>query len=577
MRLIIILLSLTLAACGGGGGGDTAALPVPPSDPTPPAPPEPAMSDAMASRFLTQATFGPTLPDINEVAQNGAETWFQEQLALPASTHLETVLASFPDGEFRNENGQVLPQAYLAPTNSFWQTAIEAPDQLRQRMAFALSQILVVSVDSNVGQFPHMLAGYMDLLTEGAFGNYRDLLESVTYSPAMALYLTYFRNQPADPVTGRVPDENYARELLQLFTVGLVALNDDGTPVLDSEGQAIELFDNDDITGLAKVFTGLSPAAPFFFAPIRGLEDTAYYSPLEMFDSFHSMEEKEFLGTTISAGTDGVTSIDLALDAIFDHPNVGPFVSRQLIQRFVTSHPEPEYVRRVAQAFDAGAYTLPSGDVVGAGLRGDLGATLAAVLFDENARDPARAQQAAFGKIREPVLRFTHWARAFEVNNANASNEPVLFNTGSAELLGQHPYGSPSVFNFYRPAYIAPGTETGDAGLTAPELQISNATTIVGYPNVLTLFAFELTPKVEDTVSSFIPDYVEAAALADEPEALLDYLDLLLTYGELRDETRLRITDAIEAVPLEADAAEYTRARVASIMVMTAPEYVVQR
>ena len=575
------LLIVLLVGCGGGGSGGsdpvTPPPPAPPPIPEPPPAPSPVITANESSRFLSQATFGPTTDEIDDVSLSGAEEWFLDQLELPASTHLEYVLASFPDGQYRDENGDVIPQAYLAPTNSFWRNSIEAPDQLRQRMAFALSQILVVSLNSNVGLWPHMMAGYMDTLTDGAFGNYRDLIEDVTYSPAMSVYLTYFRNQKADPETGRVPDENYARELLQLFTVGLVELNADGSTVLDGEGNPVELFDNEDITGLAKVFTGLSADAPFFYSNVFNLPDEAYYSPLRMFDFQHSTDEKSFLGTTIPAGTGGDESTDLALDAIFAHPNVGPFLGRQLIQRFVTSSPEPAYIERVATAFDDGEFTLPTGETVGTGERGDLAATLAAVLFDDNARSLTRTEDADFGKLREPVIRFTHWARAFEINEANAPNEPLLWNTGSAELLGQAPFQSPSVFNFYRPGFIAPGTETGDAGLTAPELQIANATTVVGYPNVLTLYALEFSPKVDDAVESFVPNYFEAAALASDTEAMLDYYDVLLTHGTLEDETRQRIGEAMETIPLTVPDAENIRARLASIMVMTAPEYVVLR
>ncbi|MAT94872.1 MAG: hypothetical protein CME59_20065 [Halioglobus sp.] len=578
---LAVLLALSLYACGGGGGGSGAAgEPAPPTaPPQEPAPPVQPLGEAEAVRFLSQATFGPSPASVAEVVDVGLENWFLAELDKPASLHLATVLEGFPDdGQFLDDNGMPLPGLIFLPSNSFWRTAIEADDQLRQRMAFALSQILVVSADSNVGRAPQTLAHYADILTAGAFGNYRDLLEAVTYSPAMAVYLTYLRNEKADPQTGRVPDENYARELLQLFTVGLVALNPDGTPLTDAQGQEAELYDNQDITELAKVFTGLSFAGTAFNAPLRFIPFESFHSPLDTFEAFHSSAAKNFLGTSIPAGTGAADSIDMALDAIFNHPNVGPFIGRQLIQRFVTSAPQPAYVERVAAAFDSGSYALPSGATVGSGQRGDLAATLAAVLFDARARDAAPRQEAGFGKLREPVLRFTHWARAFQVNSADAGNELALRNTSGAEALNQHPYLSPSVFNFYRPGYIAPGTHTGDAGLTAPELQITNATSLVGYPNFLTVYALGLSPKERQGLpAAFVADYSAEVALAADPQALVAHLDARLAHDTLRQATRDRIADLIARLDGSTEQGRDLRARVASVLVMTSPEYIVLR
>ena len=585
--LFLILITAMLFACGGGGGsgpGTTPPVgstptptPVPTPEPTPEPTPDPiGLTVNQASRFLSQATFGPSQAEIDNLTSTGLETWMLSEFQKPASLHLQAVLAQFPaDGSFRDERGNLIPGLTFTASNSFWQTAIEADDQLRQRMAFALSQIMVISSQGNLGQVPQTVASYMDVLTEGAFGNYRDLLENVTYSPAMAIYLTYLRNQKADPNTGRVPDENYARELMQLFSLGLVELSPDGTPMLNPDGSQVEIFDNSDITGLAGVFTGLSFQGAAFNAPIRFLPPESYYQPLEMFDVFHTSDSKTFLGTTIPANTNGVQSIDIALDTIFAHPNVGPFVGRQLIQRFVTSHPSTNYVQRVAGAFDTGLYALPSGTQIGTGQRGDLQATLAAILFDAEARDDS-GTNTQFGKLREPVIRFTHWARAFQINSAEAGNEVVLRGTSDPQLLGQHPFRSPSVFNFYRPGYIAPGTETGAAGLTAPELQISNATTVVGYPNFLTIFALELTPKINDSLpATYVPNYSAEVALAADPEALLNRLDQLLTHGRLRAETRARITEVLNEFDATTEDGLQARARLASVLVMTSPEYVV--
>ncbi|MEH6581204.1 MAG: DUF1800 family protein [Halioglobus sp.] len=584
--LILAIFSMVLIACGGGGGGGTSnnagtappTAPPPAPVPTPEPEPEPEpLTQTEAARFLSQATFGPNSDAIAALMDEGLEGWLSAELAKPATLHLEDVLSRFPaDGRFFDDQGNPLPELVFAASDSFWDKAVTADDQLRQRMAFALSQILVISSQSDLFRAPQTVAAYMDILTEGAFENFRDLIENVTYSPAMAVYLTYLRNQKADPNTGRVPDENYARELLQLFTLGLVQLNPDGTPTLDATGAPIELYDNSDITGLAKVFTGLSFSGTGFSTPLASIPYASFYQPLQMVNRFHSAEEKSFLGTTISANTGGTATIKSALDTIFAHPNVGPFLARQLIQRFINSAPSPEYVQRVASAFDRGSFDLPSGKVIGSGARGDLSATITAILFDEDARGQAARTDTSAGKLREPVIRFTHWARAFEVNSADASNERILRDTSSTELLGQHPYRSPSVFNFYRPGYIAPGTETGAAELTAPEMQIANASTVMGYPNFLTIFALGASPQVSsDRPQAFTADYAAEMALAADTEALLDHLDLLLTHGTLAQATRARITDALEVIAPVSEAARLGRVQLASVMVMTSPEYIV--
>jgi len=542
------------------------------------APPEPVPA-IEAARFLSQATFGPSAQSIEELQGLGYEGWLLAEFAKPASLHLQKVLSGFPPGgEFLDSAGRPLPEVKNLASHSFWETTIEADDQLRQRMTFALSQILVVSNQTRFRRAPQMMAQYMDILTRGAFGNYRDLLEEVTYSTAMGNYLTYLGSGKKNPANGRVPDENYAREILQLFTVGLVELQSDGTPVQNPDGSQVEIYDNQDITELAKVFTGLSFNGGAFGTPLTRLPLTAFYSPLQMFDNFHSPEAKNFLGTSIPAGTSGQDSIDLALDAIFNHPNVGPFIGRQVIQRFVTSAPSPAYVARVATAFDSGRYQLPGGDSVGAGQRGDLGALIAAVLFDDEARSAAKVNDNTFGKLREPVLRFTHWARAFEVNSADASNDPAILTSISPGALGQQPFMSPSVFNFYRPGYIAAGTQTGAAGLTAPELQITNASSIVGYPNFLLAYAFAEAPRIDNNrPRNFVPDYGPQLALAAEPAALLDNLDLLLTHGTLQPETRARITEVLDRLGTESEEERLLRVRVATVMVMSSPEYIVLR
>ena len=580
-KFIMLGLLVIVGACTSGGEGDAPAADDPGAGPgagpgVPPA--SESLSFTESSSLLTQGTFGPSEIDIEALENNSASDWVAAEFEKTPTYHLPNVLAAFPTP------GSIggVPDAEDAASNSFWEAAIKADDQLRQRMTYALSQILVVSgaQSSVLHRRPHSQAAYMDILVEHAFGNYRDLLEDVTYSVAMAEYLTYMRNRKENPSTGRVPDENYAREIMQLFTIGLVELNMDGTQRL-SGGEPIETYTNEDVTGLSRVFTGLSHNAERFFSNSSNRSDDAVYTPLKIFESEHSTLEKSFLGVTIPPNTPGEQSIDIALDTLVDHPNTPPFISKQLIQRFVTSNPTPAYVERVATAFQNGTFTMPNGDSVGAGLRGDLSATIAAILLDAEARDPARRESARFGKIREPVLRFTHWARAFNVNSADPSDQAVMRDTNGADKLSQHPFRAPSVFNFYRPGYVAPGSSTGDAGLTAPELQIVNAGSIVGYTNFMTDYIFvEARTKSRGPNTAFIPDYSAETALAEDPDALVDRLDRVLTNGALSSNVRSRIADVVEQTPINdgtRDADLRKRVSLAILLTMTSPEYLVQR
>ena len=591
-----LALVLGLTACGGGGGSDGGSLPggtgtsPPPPPPPPTPPPPPPASTAFSTQestalFLSQATFGPTLSDISGLTGTAPSDWLLSEFNKTPSLNLDYVLAEISEPGARDADGELSYEKKQTPTFSFWMNAIEGDDQLRQRMAFALSQILVIShAEGNfLFEVPNTVAHYQDILVSNAFGNYRDVLEEVTYSPAMGEYLTYLQNIKGDAATGRMPDENYAREVMQLFSIGLVELEQDGD-LITQGGIPVEVYDNTDVTGLAKVFTGLSLSGGEFFFDFRTLPADALHTPMEAYPIWHSELEKTFLGTTIPAGTGPVESIDLALDALVEHPNTAPFLARQLIQRFVTSHPEPDYIGRVAAAFAAGQYTLPNGTVVGDGRRGDLAATIAAVLFDPDARDPANRNDDNFGKIREPVLRFIHWARAFDAGTVTPENTFPLFNTSFGGGLAQAPYKSPSVFNFYRPGYVAPGTETGAAGLTMPELQLINANSVSNYANFMTyfVFAFAANNTGDPSATSFIPDYTDELALADNPTALIEHLDLLLTFGAASSETKATIVTFLEDIPLE-NASDpnyngpFTRVGLAVLMMMTSPDYTVQR
>lgn len=539
------------------------------------------------ARFLTQATFGPTTAEINALTNQSLSSWFLQQLAEEPS-YLMPVLAEMSAMSTSEDSLTFLE--IEATTVGFWRNAIQGEDQLRQRVAFALSEILVVSNGGGevLTDVPSAVAYYQDLLISHAFGNYRDLLEAVTYSPAMGHYLTYQGSEKGDPVTGRMPDENYAREILQLFTLGVVALNSDGTARKDEQGKVIETYDNEDITGLARVFTGLNLNDE---ANERSVSE-AFAMPMSMYPESHSQKEKSFLNTTIAANTPGEASITQALDHIFSHANVAPFISTQLIQRLVTSNPSPEYVARVVLAFENGLYTLPNGESVGEQRRGDLAATVAAILFDEQ----ATSIQASYGgKVREPILRFTHWARAFEVASITPEFQQILWDTTGPSTLMQHPYRAPSVFNYFRPGYIAPGTISGQNELKAPELQIVNASSTAGYSNFISYYIFseskeldleevaqffldeEIAIDYSKAAESFVADYQVELALVSQPEQLIEHLDLLLTYGLLSQQTKEHILSTLAQFPDTSEEDQLYKVQLAILLIMTSPDYLIQQ
>lgn len=559
------LCILGLAACGRSSDSPPSQPDPEPEVPSTPATGADAVSTFEASRFLTQATFGPAETDIQRLRDIGMSAWLQAEFAKPQESLLQEVLLD-------EAAGQDVGPDQLA--EAFWTRAVLADDQLRQRVGYALSQIMVASyADSQLAERPVAMANYMDVMAAGAFGNFRQLLENVTYSPAMAIYLTYLQNQKADEDREVVPDENYAREVMQLFTIGLLELQQNGELRLDGGGNPIETYDNGDITELAKVFTGLSWAREDNFFS-RGERVESQYLPLVMFDEQHSQEAKSFLNTTIPPNTPGDRSIDMALDALFNHANTAPFISRQLIQRLVTSNPSPDYVERVADVFDSGVYQLPNGQNAGGGQRGDMRAVVAAVLLDPEARGVAVRNQTSYGKIREPVLRFTHWARAFGVRRTDIDDIEPLQNTSPPSRLNQQAYRAPSVFNFYRPGFVSPGSESGAAGFVAPELQITTASSVTGYANFMEQF---IAGEAEG--ANFVPNYSNALSFANDPAALVDHLDTILTFGALSATTRDRTVNAVSAVT-SGDGGftrDERRVHAAILLIMTSPDYIIVR
>ena len=506
-----------------------------------------------SSRILSQGTFGPTAEEINRLKAMGTAAWFNDQFAKKQTLHLaymNSALASLPAGQTLSEN-----QFY----ESFWQQAIKGDDQLRQRVAFALSQIFVISFqNTSLASMPRGVAHYYDTLGAFAFSNFRDLLEAVTLHPMMGNYLSSLRNQKT--VGARVPDENYAREVMQLFTIGLRQLNPDGS---NTTAPATETYTSDDIKGLAKVFTGWSWAGPdkssgrFFGNNSPAPDPNRDWLPMQNYPAYHETLQKDFLGVTIPANTPGEASLKIALDTLFNHPNAGPFIGRQLIQRLVTSNPSPAYVGRVAAAFADN----------GQGVRGDMKAVIKAVLLDAEAITPPTSNTA--GKLREPVIRLANWMRAF---HANSSSGRFLLTSldNTLNSLGQTPMRSPTVFNFYRPEYQPPNTSIATANLFAPEMQITEETSVVGYLN----FMRNAISNGTGTTSDIKADYTAELALAGTPDLLVDRVNLLLMQNRMSPTLRGQILAAINS---NANNSATNKVYLAIFLTMASPEYLVQK
>ncbi|MGB7134040.1 MAG: DUF1800 domain-containing protein, partial [Acidobacteriaceae bacterium] len=523
---------------------------------------------------------------IHHLSLIGYQAWLNEQFALApapqepfveqalmisnppcAATDVKCNAALFE----QNEAGEIDFQ------DAFWQQALAGSDQLRERVKYALSEIFVVSSNNSTVQGePRGEAGYYDLLGNDAFGNFRTLLNDITLNPMMGQYLSMQGNDKGNATTD--PDENYAREVMQLFTVGLYQLNDDGSQKLDGSGNPIPTYSNNDVMGLAKVFTGFSWNIPgdnsdnawsnccVYVGPGYG-EDLL---PMQSFPNHHSTAEKDFLGMTIPAsGTpDPVGDLKIALDTLFNHPNLPAFFSKQLIQHLVTSNPSPAYVSRVAAVFENN----------GTGVRGDMKAVITAILLDPEARDSAGDfSNPQYGKVREALLRYTEWARAFTAQSRTGS-----WGIGSPEDpiwgLGQMAMRSPTVFNWFAPGYVPPGTSIAQAGLVAPEMQMTNVSTVVGYLN----YVQDAIGSNDTSGSDIFSSYDAEINLAATPDALLDRLNLLLMAGEMDSTLRSEIINAVSGIAIPAtdqnaiNAALAARVETAVYLTMASPQFSAQ-
>lgn len=541
------LAAATLTACGGGSSD-----PAPSPAPSPPPAPGPLPAQD-AARFLSQATLGFSRADLDGLVKAGSYTaWLSSQFDQPRSqSHFDWLSAKGYNNPTNINGTQGLD-------NTIWHKLISSPDALRQRVVLALSELCVVSVlGVNTSWRQFCIANYLDILEANAFGNYRTLLGQITLSTAMGYYLTYRGNAKANPQTGSEPDENYARELMQLFTIGLVQLNADGSVKTGSNGKPLETYAQADVSGLARVFTGWDLDTSGLSAPYP---PDVHRRPMTQVASRYETGSKSFLGSGVAQGTPATDCLNTALDILFNHPNTPVFIGKQMIQRLVTSNPSPAYIARVAAAFANN----------GSGVRGDMKALISAVLLDPEARDSKLAASPYFGRLREPMVRFLNWARAYQVRSAS-DNWAVGDLSDPGARLGQSPMHSPSVFNFFRPGYVPPGTALASQGLAGPEFQITTEVSVAGYVN------FMQQMIGGSATNDMRADYGTLLPLAGNSASLLAEINLVLAAGTVQPATLAQIQAAVDSLPGTTQAGLLNRVFVALTLVMASPDYIVQK
>jgi uncharacterized protein (DUF1800 family) len=526
--------------------------------------------DAFASRFLAQATFGPTSAAIADLKNSGYDfnAWIDREVAKPPTYSAPLVVAAL-------KSGGITSIANAQNRRARNEVMISGNDQLRQRVAFALSEIFVISDNNSaIANANEGSCSFYDMLLRDSFTTFRQLLLDVTYHPMMGRYLNQYKNRKGNPATNTAADENYAREVEQLFSIGLYNLNADGTVQTDSSGRGLETYTNAQITEFAKAFTGFTDEDhnPNAVGTGTGKTDFPsaaqnYTEPMKMWQGQHDTGTKSlhhYAGARkadLPANQPGDQDVSDAIDNLVEHPNTAPFISRILIQRLVTSNPSSAYVARVAAAFANNGH----------GQRGDMVAVIKAILLDQEARQAPFIVDPEAGKLREPYIRLTHLLRAF---NYKVTTGVLPYDLGSTteNTLGQFPLASPSVFNFFSPDYQPQGA-IGNAGLEAPEFQIQNAVFGIATPNAF----YNLT---NTSVGNFSLDLTVQAALPDTA-SLVDNVDLLLTSGTLSAATKARVLASVNAVTTAMVPAgstlALTRARLAVYLVAVSPDYAIQK
>lgn len=469
----------------------------------------------------------------------GIDAWLNKQFQLNSS--------GLPDQPALNAAGK--PNTNLAPVQrAFFKNAAGGEDQLRQRVAFALSQIWVVSAQSGV-RFAYAYPPYWRIFRDNAFGNYRDLMKAVTLSPAMGRYLNMANNDQANSAKGTAANENYARELMQLFTLGLTELNPDGSPALDQNGKPIATYDQAVVTNMAKALTGWTyPAAPG--GPSRRHNPPYFLGEMIAVEANHDTSAKPIFGNiTIPAGQTAEQDLESVLDALMAQTTMAPFVSRQLIQHLVTSNPSPQYIQRVAAVF------LNDGS----GVRGNLQAVVTSILTDPEARagdDPNATVSPAFGHLREPILFLANLLRGL---NGSVGASSTVYR--EAALLGENLFNAPSVFSYFSPQYRTEG------GLLGPEFQIYTTQTAADRADVVNAILYrKLDPGTAVDLSPF-------ELHAGSPAGLLDYISYVFLHHGISAELEQAATNAVNS----AGSSPLAKAQAALYIVLTSGEYQVIR
>lgn len=583
LRIITaLLLSLgLLSGCGESGVvvGDGSGGPVidngPPlgggelvepdndNEPTGQAPPVTSVSnlnaaDVAASRFLAQTTFGATPDSIAQLrAATSLSAWIDQQMALPASL-TEPYTRENSNGSGTGSRHEI-----------WWNNVLDQPDQLRQRVAFALSQLFVVSdVDYLLANNQYGITNYYDMLSRNAFGNYRALLEEVTLHPVMGVYLSMVRNEKADVANNVRPDENYAREVLQLFSIGLYELNNRGEALpLDNPQPA---YTQNQVEEFARVFTGWNYNTKTWETNNLGGEGV-FTTPMVPDERFHDNGSKSLLnGAVTPAGLSVREDMSFALENIFQHPNVGVLVSRHLIQRLITSNPSPDYIERMTNVFNNN----------GQGTRGDLGALVKAILLDPEARE-GHLNDPDFGKIREPLIRLSHLWRALDATpgtQAEGAHRTADFPMLRVdEMTGQAVQSSLSVFNFFKPDHtVVPGGRT-----LSPEMEIMSEANLASTHNNYhhQIYRFNNRSDISgngDNPRVTIINLEPLIALAGDPDRLLDWYNLVFFAGGMPDDMRQTLFNYARSLPGD-DAGRFAGVQDTLFMIMVAPQLHVQR
>ncbi len=561
------------------------------------------INDSDAARFLNYASLGADFETIQSVADQGISNWLDDQFDMPMQVsfidttwmiweHFYPQYIDIWGYDFiANHGDAVIPYWYYWKM-AWWNNILKSDDHVRQRVTQAMSQIFVISEKSNLQLSGPGMAHYYDMLYRHAFGNFRDLLYDISLHPIMGFYLSHINNPKSDAANNIHPDENYAREIMQLFSIGLFELNQDGTRKLDGQGRPIPTYDNNDIKEFAKIFTGLAPSGYWWPWEDYSWLSTEWgdeynespatiltWEPMIPFDEWHEPGPKYLLnGQVVPAGQTTLKDINDAIDNLFAHPNVGPFIGKLLIQRLVKSNPSPAYVSRVAAKFNDN----------GEGVRGDMQAVIRAILTDSEALDCSWIEDPFSGKLKEPLLRYTQALRAFNVYNESGR----LWNWGYGfdEAVSQGILASPSVFNFYLPEY-QPNGPIADADLFAPEFQIHTSATSINYINlaydwfvndyygeiathagatVHNAPSYELSDL--DPVDHLYLDLDDEYNMAWDASALVERMNLILSGGLFSDATKASIIQAVEQVsdPVQ-------RVRIALFLSFISPEYNIQK